>query len=227
METDASDFAIGACLRTIDERKNYKPIAYYSRKLSPAELNYDVHDKELLAIVVAFEQWRVYLEGPKHTVQVWTDHKNLTTFTTPKSSTKTSQVVRNAVGIQLHHRIQKRIGKRKGRRFEQAQEYAGKPTERPRAILKNNENGIEYNHELLATIAVVENTNSSNESRTHTCRRMRHHGFKGTNRRVHLDQQGLLRFKGLVYIPSQDKGRIRTRTTLATRTRAPRNRSNL
>jgi hypothetical protein len=68
LETDASDFAIRACLNQPDENGKFKPIAYYSRKLSPAELNYDIHDKELLAIVIAFEQWRVYLEGSTYPV---------------------------------------------------------------------------------------------------------------------------------------------------------------
>jgi hypothetical protein len=84
LETDSSDFAIRACLSQPDENGRLKPIAYYSRKLSLAELNYNIHDKELLAIVVAFEQWRVYLEGSTYLVQVWTDHKNLIYFTNTK-----------------------------------------------------------------------------------------------------------------------------------------------
>jgi len=52
--------------------------------MSPAELNYKIHDKELLAIVASFKQWKVYLEGPKHTVTVLSDHKNLIYFTTTK-----------------------------------------------------------------------------------------------------------------------------------------------
>jgi hypothetical protein len=52
IETDASDLAIGACL--IQEHKGTRmPIAYYSRKIGLAEQNYDIHDKELLAVVVA------------------------------------------------------------------------------------------------------------------------------------------------------------------------------
>ena len=50
--TDASDFAIGAVL-TQDHGRGEQPVAYESRKLSPAELNYPVHEKELLAIVHA------------------------------------------------------------------------------------------------------------------------------------------------------------------------------
>ena len=52
--------------------------------MAPAELNYEVHDKELLAIVEAFRHWKVYLEGHAHEISVITDHKNLTTFLTTK-----------------------------------------------------------------------------------------------------------------------------------------------
>ncbi|RAL67224.1 hypothetical protein DID88_007999 [Monilinia fructigena] len=70
VETDSSDFAIGAVLSQPGQNEKYQPIAFYSRKLSPAELNYEIYDKELLAIVDAFREWRVYLEGSKYTVQV-------------------------------------------------------------------------------------------------------------------------------------------------------------
>jgi RNase H-like domain found in reverse transcriptase len=61
------------------------PFAFYSRKMSPAELNYDIYDKEFLAIVAAFQEWRVYLKGFKHQVKMLTDYKNLTYFTTIKA----------------------------------------------------------------------------------------------------------------------------------------------
>ena len=60
------------------------PVAYRSKKFSSLELNYDVHDKELLAIVDAFEEWQAYLEGSRHTIVVYSDHKNLSYFTTTK-----------------------------------------------------------------------------------------------------------------------------------------------
>jgi len=52
--------------------------------MAPVELNYEVHDKELLAIVEAFRHWRVYLKGYAYEISVITDHKNLTTFLTTK-----------------------------------------------------------------------------------------------------------------------------------------------
>ena len=84
IETDASDYAIGACLSQPDENDKLHPVAFYSRTMSPAEMNYDIHDKELLAIVIAFQQWKVYLEGSRHQVSVLTDHKNLIYFTSTK-----------------------------------------------------------------------------------------------------------------------------------------------
>ncbi len=62
MEIDALDLAIDACFSQSYEGM-WHPVAYYSRKLSPAKQNYDIHDKELLAIVAALEAWRVYIEG--------------------------------------------------------------------------------------------------------------------------------------------------------------------
>ena len=84
MEADASDYALGACLSQLDDSGKLLPVAYYSKKMSALELNYDIHNKELLAIVAAFQQWRVYLEGSQYQVQVLTDYKNLTQFTTTK-----------------------------------------------------------------------------------------------------------------------------------------------
>ena len=55
IETDASDLAIGACLCQLGPTGKWQPVAYYSRKMSPTEQNYDIHDKELLTIVVALQ----------------------------------------------------------------------------------------------------------------------------------------------------------------------------
>ena len=56
--------------------------------MKPAELNYEIYDKELLAIFEAFQQWRNYLEGSTHAVLVLSDHKNLEYFATTKQLTR-------------------------------------------------------------------------------------------------------------------------------------------
>ncbi|QRW21858.1 Retrotransposable element Tf2 protein [Rhizoctonia solani] len=77
LETDASGAAMGAVLSQRKEDGCLHPVAYMSASFSPAELNYDTHDKELLAIIRAFEHWRIFLEGTEQPITAFTDHKNL------------------------------------------------------------------------------------------------------------------------------------------------------
>ena len=64
VETDASEYVIGGILSQIDRTSGLlHPIAFYSRSLHAAELNYDIYNKELLSIFEAFKEWRPYLEG--------------------------------------------------------------------------------------------------------------------------------------------------------------------
>jgi hypothetical protein len=80
--TDACDFAIEV-VQSQNEDKN-QLIAFYSRKMTATELNYDIHDKEMFAIISSFKKWRRYLEGAEHSILVFSDHKNLEYFTTTK-----------------------------------------------------------------------------------------------------------------------------------------------
>jgi hypothetical protein len=85
VETDASDFALGAILSQLDDDGTLHPVAYYSRKFSASEINYPVYDKELAAIISAFTEWRPYLAGAQHHIQVVTDHKNLLYFASSRT----------------------------------------------------------------------------------------------------------------------------------------------
>lgn len=78
VEVDASEGGVGAVLsqRSITDN-GVHPCSFFSRRLSPAERNYDVGNRELLAVKLALEEWRHWLEGAKHPFIVWTDHKNL------------------------------------------------------------------------------------------------------------------------------------------------------
>ncbi|KAJ2914471.1 hypothetical protein MD484_g5943, partial [Candolleomyces efflorescens] len=80
LSTDASDFAISGILQQPDNSGTLHPVAYYSRKISPAEINYDVHDKELLAVVESFRDMRAWLMGTAQHISVICDHKNLEYF---------------------------------------------------------------------------------------------------------------------------------------------------
>jgi len=85
VEADSSDFATGAVLsQQLTADGKWHPIAFYSKSLSSVERNYKIHDKEMLAIICALEEWRHFLEGATHPVEIWTDHKNLEYFITAK-----------------------------------------------------------------------------------------------------------------------------------------------
>ena len=77
VETDASDFAIGAVLLQEYEH-HWHPVAYDSRKLQQAERNYHPYERELLAVIYALKLWRHYLLGQGF--EAYTDHKTLETF---------------------------------------------------------------------------------------------------------------------------------------------------
>lgn len=78
VEVDASDSGIGAVLsQRSDSDQKLHPCAFFSRRLTPAEMNYDVGNRELLAVVIALKEWRHWLEGSAQPFLVWTDHKNL------------------------------------------------------------------------------------------------------------------------------------------------------
>jgi hypothetical protein len=85
--TDASDFAIGAILEQPDLLNQWHLVAYHSKSLIDTEQNYDIHNKELLAIVRALEAFRHYLEGHPEPFEIWSDHSNLQYFRTKQKLT--------------------------------------------------------------------------------------------------------------------------------------------
>jgi hypothetical protein len=79
-----ADFVTAAVLSQRDADGVLRPVAFLSHKMSPAECNYEIYDKELLAIVKAFEEWRFELSGTEDPIQVLSDHQALQTFMTSK-----------------------------------------------------------------------------------------------------------------------------------------------
>ncbi|SPC66389.1 related to pol protein [Ustilago sp. UG-2017b] len=79
VETDTSDFAIAGVLKQ-EHEQCWHPVAYYSRKMSSAKKNYEIHDKELLAVVACLTQWRHMLAGLPSQLVILTDHEALKYF---------------------------------------------------------------------------------------------------------------------------------------------------
>jgi hypothetical protein len=84
VETDASAYISAGVLSQYDDDNILHPVAYFSKKHSPAECNYEIYDEELMAIICAFEEWRPELQSVINPIRILSDHKNLEYFRTTK-----------------------------------------------------------------------------------------------------------------------------------------------
>ena len=106
LATDASLFATGAVLLQTDDNGSYHPCGYLSQSLNAAERNYQIYDRELLAVIRALKAWRHFLEGNPHPVIVFTDHKNLLYFRSSQTLTRRQarwQLTLCEYDLQFHH----------------------------------------------------------------------------------------------------------------------------
>jgi hypothetical protein len=86
LETDASDGCVGGVLSQLQPDGHWHPVSFYSKKLDQAQRRYDTHDHEMLAIVLALEEWRAELEGLQREdrFSIFSDHQALQYFMTTK-----------------------------------------------------------------------------------------------------------------------------------------------
>ena len=80
MKVDASNYAIGRVLSMECEDGLWQLVAFLLKSLNETERNYEIHNKEMLAIIRGLENWRYLLEGTCFKFEIWTDHKNLEYF---------------------------------------------------------------------------------------------------------------------------------------------------
>ena len=114
LEADSSDFATGAVLSQLGSDEKWHPVAFFSKSLNDVQRNYEIHDKEMLAIIRALEEWRHFLEGAEHPVEVWTDHKNLEYFRKAQHLNRRQarwSLYLSRFDISLHHQPGSRMGR--------------------------------------------------------------------------------------------------------------------
>jgi len=80
VEVDTSNYATEGVLSMKCSDELWRPVAFISKSLSDTERNYEIHNKEMLAVVRYLEAWRHFLEGTVVKFKIWTDHKNLEYF---------------------------------------------------------------------------------------------------------------------------------------------------
>ena len=115
VESDSSDGTVGAVLSQQHPDGEWYPVAVYSHTMLPAECNYEIHDKELLAIVRAFEVWEPELSsaGPDP-ILVYSDHQALQYFMTKRALTS-RQGRWNEILSRFHWVLQYRQGRANGK----------------------------------------------------------------------------------------------------------------
>jgi len=89
LSTDASNFATGAVLLQKNMQTNlWYPVAFFFKSLDVHKRNYEIYDKELLAVIQGLEEYRHHLEEHLYKVKIWLDHQNLTFFRTAQKLTR-------------------------------------------------------------------------------------------------------------------------------------------
>jgi hypothetical protein len=115
LEADGSSIATGAVLsqQNVDDNA-WHPVAFLSKALNPVERNYKIHDTKMLAIIRGLEEWRHYLEGARHPIEIWTDHKNLEYFRVAQKLNRRQacwSLYLSRFDFTLHHKPGQSMGK--------------------------------------------------------------------------------------------------------------------
>jgi hypothetical protein len=115
LEADGSGIATGVVLSQQQVEDNtWHPVAFLSKALNLVERNYEIHDTEMLAIIQGLEEWRHYLEGTRHPVEIWTDHKNLEYFRVAQKLNRQQarwSLYLSHFDFTLHHKPGRSMGK--------------------------------------------------------------------------------------------------------------------
>ena len=211
VEADSSDYATGAVLSQEGEDGKWHPVAFLSKSLSQVERNYDIHDKEMLAIIRALEEWRHYLEGTQHTFEIWTDHKNLEYFMTAKKLNRRQarwSLYLSRFDFTLHHRPGKRSLKPDAlsRRPDHGK---GKDDNENITLLKPSYfkvNALRQGHILLTglekkLLKKIRESKEYDETVIKAVEELRNSNSKKIEGQEWEHEQGLILFRGKVYVP--------------------------
>ncbi|KIK12769.1 hypothetical protein PISMIDRAFT_18502 [Pisolithus microcarpus 441] len=226
VKTDASDYAVAGILSITCPDGEIRPVAFYSWTLTAPELNYDTHDKELLAIHEAFRTWRHYLEGPAFPVDVVTDHKNLEYFSTSKVLTR-RQARWSEYLSQFNMIIRFHPGKLGAKPDSLTRRWDVYPKEGDKDFARANPQNLhpvftseQLSNSLRATyletpvlrasmIMDVEKLHADIKSALQSDTVSKLHLSDRSNPRWQVDDDGLLRLDGRIYVPDINDLRLR------------------
>jgi len=213
IEADSSDFASGAILsQRLPGEEKWHPVAFYSKSLSPVERNYEIHDKEMLAIICALEEWRHFLERAQHPVEIWTDHKNLEYFITAKKLNRRQarwSLYLARFDFKLTYRPGRCIGKpdalsRRPDHGKGASDNEDMVLLRPELLAIQALEGVQMEgpeKDILKEIRQGNQRGDQEEPVAKAARELRQATSKTIRSAEWLEKEGLLRFRGKIYVP--------------------------
>lgn len=214
VEADSSDYATGAVLSQQGNDDKWHPVAFLSKSLSAVERNYDIHDKEMLAIIRALEEWRHYLEGARHTFEIWTDHKNLEYFMTAKKLNRRQarwSLFLSQFDFQLNHRpgnksmkpdaLSRRSDHGRGENDNdnivllKPQYFQILATRQGHVIMTGAENSI---------LKTIRQSKDYDESVVKAVEELKHSSTKKLHGEEWSMEQGLILYRGKIYVPKNE-----------------------
>jgi len=176
------------------------------------ERNYEIHDKEMLAIIHALEEWRHFLEGARHPVEIWTDHKNLEYFMTAKKLNRRQarwSLYLACFDFKLTHRPGRSMGKPDT--LSQRPDHSKGTSDNEDVILLRLElfairalKGIQSEgpeKDILREIRRENQKGDQEELVAKAARELRQTSGKTVRSVEWSEDDGVLRFRGKIYVP--------------------------
>jgi len=213
IEADSSDFASRAVLfQRLPGEEKWHPVAFYSKSLSPVKWNYKIHDKEMLTIIRVLEEWRYFLEGAQHPVEIWTDHKNLEYFMMAKKLNCCQArwfLYLAHFDFKLTHRPGRCMGKpdalsRRPDHSKGASDNEDVVLLRPELLAIQALKGVQIEgleRDILREIRQGNQRGDQEEPVAKAARELRQAASKTVCSAEWLEEKGLLRFRGKIYVP--------------------------
>lgn len=211
LEADSSNYATGAVLSQQGEDEKWHPVAFLSKSLSPVERNYEIHDKEMLAIIRALDEWRHYLEGTKHAFEIWTDHKNLEYFMSAKKLNRRQarwSLFLSRFDFTLHHRPGKKSLKPDA--LSRRPDHGKGENDNEDIVLLKPEffkvQSMKQGHFLLSgeessLLKKIRQAKDLDETVIKAVEELRKSGKRSLIGNEWSEEQGLILFRGKVYVP--------------------------
>ena len=187
-------------------------VAYFSKSVSETERNYEIHDKEMLVIIRALEEWRHFLEGAPLKFEIWTNHRNLEYFMSAKKLNRRQarwSLTLARFDFLMHHRPGKTMGKsdalsRRADHGNGAEDNRDITLLTPNFLAVRALEGVELvgqDQELLRLIRRESKGEDLEDTVNRAVRALRSTSAKSIRSSEWSEENGVLYFRGKIYVP--------------------------